>query len=60
MMNEKFKKAYKPKAKVSIDETLLKFKGRLGIRQCNLSKRARFGIKIYKCCCSDSGYVYNA
>lgn len=38
---------------------MLKFKGRLDIKQCNLSKRARFGIKLYKCCDSETGYIYN-
>ncbi|XP_043471317.1 piggyBac transposable element-derived protein 4-like [Leptopilina heterotoma] len=57
---EKFKEAYRPGEKVSIDESLLKFKGRLSFKQCILSKRSRFGIKIYKCCDSDNGYIYNA
>lgn len=60
LFNEKFKTVYRPLSKVSIDESLLKFKGRLSIRQCNLSKRARFGIKIYKTCCSVNGYIYAA
>lgn len=59
IMTEKFQKLYRPGPKVSIDESLLKFKGRLSIRQCNLSKRARFGIKLYKCCDSGNGYIYN-
>ncbi|XP_043469674.1 piggyBac transposable element-derived protein 4-like [Leptopilina heterotoma] len=60
MMIEKFKIAYRPGEKISIDESLLKFKGRLSFKQCNLSKRSRFGIKIYKCCDSVNGYIYNA
>lgn len=59
-MTEKFQSLYRPKEKISIDESLLKFKGRLSFRQCNLSKRARFGIKIYKTCCAENGYVYGA
>lgn len=58
--NEKYKAAFRPGSKVSVDESLLKFKGRLAFRQCNLSKRGRFGIKLYKCCDAKSGYVYNA
>lgn len=59
-LNEKFKEAFRPGEKISVDESLVKFKGRLAIRQCNLSKRARFGMKLYKCCDANTGYVYNA
>ncbi|XP_051159196.1 piggyBac transposable element-derived protein 4-like [Leptopilina boulardi] len=57
---EKFRYAYRPGENVSIDESLLKYKGRLSFKQCILSKRSRFGIKIYKCCDSENGYIYNA
>lgn len=55
---EKFQLLYRPGKNVSIDESLIKYKGRLSIRQCNLSKRARFGIKLYKICDSETGYIY--
>lgn len=57
---QRFQKAYRPGPNISIDETLLKFQGRLSFKQCNLQKRARFGIKLYKCCDSLNGYIYNA
>ena len=44
--------------KVSVDESLMKFRGRLSYIQFNPSKRARFGVKFYKLCESSSGYCY--
>ncbi|GFR13151.1 piggyBac transposable element-derived protein 4 [Trichonephila clavata] len=44
------------KEMLSLDESLMKFKGRLSYKQFNPSKRARFGIKFYKICESKSGY----
>jgi len=57
-----FKTAYIPTQKISTDESLWKFKGRLIFRQYNPSKRARFGIKVYRTCQSTgiaSGYTWN-
>ena len=47
---------------MATDESLLKFHGRLHFRQDNPSKRARFGIKVYKVCQSSGtakGYIWN-
>lgn len=52
----KFKANYTPDRNISIDESLMKFRGRLSYVQFNKSKRARFGIKFYKLCESASGY----
>lgn len=41
---------------VSIDESHMKFKGKLIFVQFIASKRMRFGIKFYKLCESNSGY----
>lgn len=38
---------YTPEAEVSLDESLLLFKGRLSFRQFIRIKRARFGIKLF-------------
>jgi hypothetical protein len=57
--NEKFKEVYIMEENVSIDESLMKFKGRLPFKLFNTSKRARFGIKFYKLCESSSGYCFN-
>lgn len=55
-LNEKFHELYIPEEDVSIDESLMKFKGRLGCVVFVRIKRARYGIKFYKLCESNSGY----
>ncbi|XP_017759329.1 PREDICTED: piggyBac transposable element-derived protein 4-like [Eufriesea mexicana] len=57
-LNQKFKELYIMRKDISIDESLMKFRGRLSYKQFNPSKRARFGVKFYKLCESDSGYCY--
>ena len=59
LFNKKFKEVYTMKEDISIDESLMKYKGRLSYKQFNPSKRARFGIKFYKLCESGSGYCYD-
>ncbi|KAM3936742.1 piggyBac transposable element-derived protein 4-like [Leptodactylus fuscus] len=51
-------KSYIPDQNIAIDESLISFKGRLKFRQYLPSKRARYGIKMYKLCESSSGYTY--
>ncbi|KAK2578804.1 hypothetical protein KPH14_012833 [Odynerus spinipes] len=57
--NQKFREIYTMEEDIAIDESLIKFKGRLSYKQYNPSKRARFGIKMYKLCESSTGYCYN-
>lgn len=59
MMVGQFRAAYRPTKQVSIDEELVKFKGRCAFRQYIPSKRARFGLKIYALCDS-KGYYWNS
>lgn len=54
-----FKTAVVPERDVTIDESLLLYKGRLSWMQFIPLKRARFGIKSYMLCESKSGYVWN-
>ena len=49
---------YIPEKNVSVDESLLLWKGRFLFKQYIPSKRARFGIKFYELCESSSGYIY--
>jgi hypothetical protein len=49
-----------PGRDLTIDESLLAFKGRLGIKQYCPLKRARFGIKIFFLADAKSGYIYDA
>nr|CAH7752478.1 unnamed protein product [Callosobruchus chinensis] len=44
---------------ISIDESLLGWKGRLKWKQFIPSKRKRFGIKLFLLCESSTGYTYN-
>ena len=55
-LNDKFQKMYKADENLSLDESLIKFRGRLSYVQFIPKKRARFGIKFYKLCESKSGY----
>ena len=57
-----FRTVFMPYQDISTDESLLKFHGRLRFKQYNSSKRARFGIKVYKVCQSAgpaAGYIWN-
>lgn len=54
---EKFQTVYTPDVKLSLDEELMLWKGRLIFKQYLPLKRARFGIKIF-CLCESSGYTY--
>ncbi|KAK2578806.1 hypothetical protein KPH14_012835 [Odynerus spinipes] len=54
--NEKFNKIYTLNENISIDESLMRYKGRLIYKQFNPSKRARFGLKIYKLCEAKTGF----
>lgn len=58
-LNNKFKILITPEKLVTLDESLLLYKGRLGWVQYIPLKRARFGIKTYLLCESKTGYVYS-
>ena len=47
-LNTAFVETLVPDSHISIDESLWKFRGRLGFVTYNPSKRARFGLKVYK------------
>ncbi|GFW12656.1 piggyBac transposable element-derived protein 4 [Trichonephila clavipes] len=55
----RFKEVVTPDRDVTIDESLMIFKGRLGWKQYKPLKRSRFGIKSYMLCESKSGYVWS-
>jgi hypothetical protein len=46
-----------PKSHLSIDETIIPFKGRLLIKQYMPQKPHRFGVKAYSVCDAETGYV---
>ena len=55
---EKFQVAYVPSCNISIDESLLLWKGRLSFKQYIPLKRARFEVKSFMLC-EDSGYTFS-
>ena len=55
---EKFQEVYVPACNVSIDESLLLWKGRPSFKQYIPLKRARFGVKSFMLC-EDSGYTFS-
>ena len=54
-----FKTVYIPSENILIDEELLLYKGRPSFKYYIPSKRARFGIKLFRLC-EDSGYLWNS
>ena len=50
MIKDRCGKVYSPGKSLSMDESLVLFKGRLSFKQYISSKRARFGIKLYQLC----------
>ncbi|KAK9730373.1 Transposase IS4 [Popillia japonica] len=57
-LSQKFSKFYTPERDITIDESLLLYKGRLGWVQYIPLKGARFGIKSSMLCESKSGYLW--
>ena len=60
MIVTNFQCTYVPERDVSVDESLMAYKGRLSWIQFIASRRARFGIKFYMLCESSTGYIWNA
>ena len=50
MIKDRCGKVYSPGKNLSMDESLVLFKGRLSFKQYINTKRARFGIKLYQLC----------
>ena len=54
--NPLYEKLYQPKKCLSIDESMIKFKGRIFFRQYLPNKPTKWGIKAFVLCESESGY----
>ena len=54
---KRYRDVYTPRRKPSVDETMLKFKGRLSIKQYIKIKPAKWGIKLFTLAESTTGYV---
>ncbi|CAK9833715.1 PiggyBac transposable element-derived protein 4 [Anthophora retusa] len=57
-LNSNFKKYYDPTEMLCIDESIMPFRGRIVFRQYMKQKRHRYGIKIFKLCCTNN-YTYS-
>ena len=53
-----FQKAFQPQSNQSIDEHMCKFKGKSLMRQYMKNKPIKWGFKVWFCCGSKSGYLY--
>lgn len=56
MLNENFKQLYTPKREISIDESMVGFKGRSSLKQYMPMKPTKRGFKIWVMACT-SGYM---
>ena len=59
MLNKRFKLLINLERDLSIDESLLLWKGRLSWKQYIPKKRSRFGIKSFALCEASTGYIWN-
>ena len=57
-LNSKFSEVLSNDSKQSIDEHMMKFKGRSGMKQYIKSKPIKSGFKFWFRCSSESGYLY--
>ena len=58
-IKKKFQSKFKPFKDLCIDESLVLWRGRLSFRQYMPQKRHKFGLKIFKICDVESGYILN-
>lgn len=58
-LKKKFTNHFEPSQRLSVDEALIKFKGRLGIVQYMPLKPDKRGIKVWMLCTSQLGYTLN-
>ena len=59
MLIEKFKTVYTPGEHLSLDEGMLKWRGRLLFKVYNPQKPEKYGMKAYMLCEAKSGYLCN-
>jgi hypothetical protein len=55
----KWQAAYTPEAHISVDESIIAFKGRSGMRTYNPKKPHKWGIKAWTLAEASTGYIYN-
>ncbi|CAL1613179.1 unnamed protein product [Knipowitschia caucasica] len=58
-LTSRFQTLYEVNGTVSVDESMIKFKGRLSVRQHLPMKPTKWGIKVWVMAESSTGYVTN-
>ena len=53
-LNENFQSTYYPKQQLSVDESMVPWKGRVSFRQFIKNKPVRYGMKLYLLCESET------
>jgi hypothetical protein len=56
---ENFRKRYKPPQKLSLDEAMITWRGRLRFRTYNPGKLVKYGILVRMVCEATTGYIGN-
>ena len=56
-LRNKFETVYTPGENVTLDESMIKYKGRLAFRQYMPAKPIKWGIKVWSLCEADTGYM---
>ena len=57
-LNDRFSRYYHPRESLSIDESVIPFKGNVQFKTYNPNKPDKYGIKAYMCSDSTSTYIY--
>jgi hypothetical protein len=58
-LNDKFRSVYTPECDMSVDESLMMWKGHFSWKVYIPSKCARFGIKSFELCEAKADYIWN-
>lgn len=58
-LNAKFAEYFIPGQNICVDESIVKFKGKISFITYNPNKPTKWGIRIYVLADSETGYVYN-
>ena len=58
LVSPRLESEYNPHEQVSIDEAMIRFKGKLGFKQYMKAKPTKWGIKVFVLSDSTNGYVY--
>lgn len=56
-LTKNFLEAYNPSRNLSVDESMIAFKGRTHLKQYMPQKPIKRGIKVWALCCADTGYL---